>query len=74
MSVRACLVECRSATLLKLDSTGVGQPALWNACPMKCGAYFIGAKPIPLGWPILFKTSVMPNNIAPAIMNTNHPG
>ena len=25
-------------------------PALWNACPMKCNAYFIGAKPIPLGW------------------------
>jgi hypothetical protein len=23
--------------------------ALWNACPMKCNAYFIGAKPIPLG-------------------------
>ncbi|MGD9193587.1 MAG: hypothetical protein PVH58_16820, partial [Desulfobacterales bacterium] len=28
--------------------------ALWNACPMKCEAYFIGAKPIPLGW--LIKT------------------
>jgi hypothetical protein len=25
------------------------QPALWNACPMKCEAYFIGAKPIPPG-------------------------
>jgi hypothetical protein len=26
-----------------------GVPALWNACPMKCRAYFIGAKLIPLG-------------------------
>lgn len=40
----------------------VGLPALpapyvgtvvleWNACPMKREAGFIGAKPIPLGWP-----------------------
>jgi len=26
-----------------------GVPVLWNACPMKCNAYFIGATPIPLG-------------------------
>jgi len=26
-----------------------GVPALWNACPVKCEAYFSGAKPIPLG-------------------------
>jgi hypothetical protein len=26
-----------------------GVLALWNACPMECNAYFIGAKPIPLG-------------------------
>ena len=26
-----------------------GVPALWNACPMKYNAYFIWAKPIPLG-------------------------
>jgi hypothetical protein len=24
-------------------------PALWNACPVKCEAYFTGAKLIPLG-------------------------
>ena len=23
--------------------------APWNACPVKCGAYFTGAEPIPLG-------------------------
>jgi len=25
-------------------------PALWNACPVKCEAYFSGTQPIPLGW------------------------
>jgi len=28
----------------------VGLPALWNACPMKREAGFIGVKPIPPGW------------------------
>jgi len=34
--------------------TGVCLPALWNACPVECGAYSIGAKPIPLGWLIIY--------------------
>jgi len=30
-------------------SPGCSPPAPWNACPMKCKAYLIGAEPIPLG-------------------------
>jgi hypothetical protein len=34
---------------LKLAENGLALLALWNVCPMECNAYFIGAKPIPLG-------------------------
>jgi hypothetical protein len=40
---------CRENLTGKLAENGLALLALWNVCPMKCNASFIGAKPIPLG-------------------------